>query len=439
MAQFRTTADIVDIVLRKGGELTDGTSQYEADVLEEINTVHQTIINGGNEFGVDMDEAWPWAKAPEPIVLELIPSVEDGSVSVTLGSEAGTFSSAPADSMEGRFLKTETLDDWFKIVQHTAGQTAFELDSNYTGDTNGAAIYRVVKLDYKLEAQKVIINSANNKLDFEETAASELTATLTNGAYTPAELATEIKTQLEVAGASIYTITYDSQLGKYTLASDLAGGGNTFKLLAQSGTNFAQSAYQTLGFDIEDQATAATQTSVYRRNGITRLYEPVTAYQMVSESGNIYSLPEVDFKKEFPFTQLRERTPSHYTTIKHTEDGSMTIRFNGYPADPIRVELDFIEVPIDLKDNEQSLPLLPRSYIQILINGGLFYLLTEKEDDKAQQYFQLAATKLKAMVKQSKRNQLRAGKFFGSVVARREQIDGFRGRRRWAPNSDLQR
>lgn len=439
MAQFRTTADLVDIVLRKGGELTDGTSQYEEDVLEAINTVHQTIINGGNEFGVDMDEAWPWAKAAEPIVIELQPEVKDGSVSMTLGSEVGAFSSAPAESMEGRFLKVETLDDWFKIVTHSAGGTAFEIDSDYTGDTNGAAIFRVVKLDYKLEAQKVIINSENNKLDFEETSASELTATLTGGAYTPSELATEIKTQLDVAGASTYTVTYSDQLGKYTLASDLAGGGNTFKLLAQSGTNFAQSAYQTIGFDIEDQATAASHTSTYRRNGIVRLYEPVTAFQMVNEEGNIYSLPEVEFKKEFPFTQIREGTPSHYTIVKHTEDGSMTIRFNRYPADPTRVELDFIAVPIDLKDNEQSLPLLPRSHIQILIYGGLFYLLTEKEDDKAQQYFQLAATKLKALVKQGKRNQLRAGKFFGSTVARREQIQGFRSRRRWAPNGDLQR
>jgi len=102
----------------------------------------------------------------------------------------------------------------------------------------------------------------NDDIDFEETAASELTATLTAGTYTADELATEIKTQLDVAGASTYTVTYSDSTNKFTLASDRAGGGNTFKLLWNTGTNSVTTVGGTIGFDTSaDDADAASHTA----------------------------------------------------------------------------------------------------------------------------------------------------------------------------------
>ena len=108
----------------------------------------------------------------------------------------------------------------------------------------------------------VIELGVNDKIDFEETAAAELTATLTAGTYSADTLAAEIEIQLEAAGASDYTISYSDITNKFTLASDRLGGGNTFKILWLSGTNTATSVGTTIGFDITgDDADAASHVA----------------------------------------------------------------------------------------------------------------------------------------------------------------------------------
>ena len=96
----------------------------------------------------------------------------------------------------------------------------------------------------------LIVLNGNDDIDFEETGAAELTATLTPGEYNADELCAEIKTQLEVAGASTYTITYSDITNEFTLASNRAGGGGTFKLLWATGTNTATSVGTDIGFDV---------------------------------------------------------------------------------------------------------------------------------------------------------------------------------------------
>jgi len=101
----------------------------------------------------------------------------------------------------------------------------------------------------------------NDDIDFEETPAAELTATLTQAEYNADELCTEIKTQLEAAGASTYTVTYSDTTNKFTLASNRAGGGGTFKLLWLTGSSVGK-AGDTIGFDMTaDDADAASHTA----------------------------------------------------------------------------------------------------------------------------------------------------------------------------------
>lgn len=87
------------------------------------------------------------------------------------------------------------------------------------------------------------IDQTNNKIDFAE-GGPQLTATLTSGIYTPTELAVEIKTQLDVAGAKTYTVTFSRTTRKFTIAAD-AG---TYDILISTGTNALVSPYDLLGF-----------------------------------------------------------------------------------------------------------------------------------------------------------------------------------------------
>ena len=114
----------------------------------------------------------------------------------------------------------------------------------------------------------LIVTGANDKIDFEETVAAELTATLTAGERNADELCAEIKTRLDTApgAASTYTVTYSDATNKFTIASNRAGGGGTFKMLWATGTNAATSVGTTAGFNvIMDKADAASHVADYVR------------------------------------------------------------------------------------------------------------------------------------------------------------------------------
>lgn len=87
------------------------------------------------------------------------------------------------------------------------------------------------------------IDLENYKIDFDE-GSGELTAELTVGTYSPAGLATEIKTQLDAVGTKTYTVTFNRSSRFFTIACD----SGTFDILIDTGTNKSLSPYDLLGF-----------------------------------------------------------------------------------------------------------------------------------------------------------------------------------------------
>lgn len=433
MAQFRTSADIIDAALRNSGEVTNGNSPYETQALDFINRVHFSLVAGGTialgkDSTVEIDETWPWAKAKRPLVLELQPKVNTGSVSLTLGSEAGTFSSAPSVSVAGWYLRVPGREGLFRIASHTASATAFEFDGVYPDETGGTLTFEVFKLDYDLTPEYLVIDSSNNKIDFKKTSAgSELTATLTAGSYTPSALATHVATQMTTA-ASGPTITgvYSAITKKFTLTSDGAGSTTILPLFA-SGTNQLQSAHKLLGYDDTDSAASLTQTSAYILGGISRLIEPIKIHD--GSDRLIFGIDAESFTRDFPFSCMEEGTADRFCLISEEADGSFKIRLNRYPLEKTRVEVDYVPVPRDLKDSSGSIPLVPRKHVDVLEDAATFYIMLLKNDDRAQVYVQLAQGKLKAMIAQHRGSQVRSGEHFGQIISRRDNFYSPRRRR----------
>lgn len=423
MAQFRTTAELVSRILKRCGEPTNGNSSYTTDVVEYLTKVHNVVIAGGSIFDTEVDEAWNWAKSETPIVFNFETPYETGTVSLTEGSEAGTFSSAPSASLEGWFLKVGTDAEIYRIVSHTAGASAFELDTDYLGATASAGTFIAYKLDYTLEQRLLYVTAANNKIDFKEvggTGAGTYAVTLTSGAYTPSELATEVKTQLDSVGDDTWTVSYSSQTKKFTLLSNLNGGGTSVELLGATGTSAANSALPLLGFDDLDYTGAATYSSNYPIAAISRLIEPFLLHGSAQENPHIVGLDPLTFMKDFPFTGIGEGTPTHFTKIKEDREGRITVRFNAYPAEAQKVEVGWIPAPRDLQNNSVSYPKVPRKFIDILEYGASYFLLLDKEDDKANLYAGLAKAQLQAMQKQNRTEQFRFGEDFARIVPRRD-------------------
>lgn len=433
MAQFRTTADLVDKVLQNGGEVTSGSSSYESQVLEWLNRVHMAIVAGGTislgrDTTVEIDEVWPWARSARPLLLELQPKYETGTITLTQGSEAGTFSSGPASSLAGWYLQVTGREEWLRIASHTAGATAFELDGAYPDDSGSGLNYTAVKFDYDLIPDYIVIDSSNNKMQFQKVSGTTLTATLTAGTYTPSDLISHVATQMTTAaGGPTITGSYSATTRKFTLTSDLAGATSFY--IVGNGDQSDFSAHKILGYDDEtSSASAASHTSTYVLGGLARIVEPMKIHKGSSLEGNVYGIDPESFQRDYPFTRVTEGFPDRFSIIREKSDGTLTVRFNRYPKEKTRIEVEKIDVPHDLKDNSASIPLLPRKHVDVLEDAATFYLMVLKSDDRASVYANLAQGKLKAMVSQHRGAQVRSGKNFGQIVSRPDLIDTGRKR-----------
>lgn len=427
MAQFRSTADILDLALQNAGEVTNGNSPYETQALNYLNRVHFAIVAGGTipigtSATVEIDEVWPWSKSKSPMLIELQPKYDTGTISLTQGSEAGTLSTASASSLQGYHLRIDGRNEWFKIASHTAAGTAIELDGIYPDETGTALTFEAVKLDYDLVPSYIVVNSTNNKFQFQKLAGSTLTATLTSGTYSLADLATHLGTvATTAAGGPTITASYSAITRKFSVTSNLAGA--TAFYIVGNGDQSEFSIHKDLGFDDDtSSASAATQTGTYILGGISRLVEPFKIHK--SNDGGIYGVDAETFQRNYPFNSISEGTPDRFSVVGEGSNGTYTVRFNKYVHEKTRVEVDYVPVPRDLKDNSSSIPLVPRKHSDVLEDAATFYIMMNKSDDRMQHYAGLVQGKLKAMISQHRGALLRSGKNFGQIIPRLDQVGG---------------
>jgi hypothetical protein len=153
MSVAQSTASIIRQALGFAGEVDTGNSEYHARCTPWINKLHEDVLSGSSMFDVDVGQPFPWARAENPKTLILKTCYTDGGVTLTNGSDAGTFSSAPSSSLGSfvdRFLKLDSSPDYYKIIAHTAGSASFTLDSVWADDSVSVASFSAIPLIYDL-------------------------------------------------------------------------------------------------------------------------------------------------------------------------------------------------------------------------------------------------------------------------------------------------
>ncbi len=425
MSQFRTTADILDEALERAGESSGGNSPYETSVLKFANKVHHAIIGGGNLLSLKVDEVWTWARARYPFALDLKPAYITGTVSMVEGDVNFTFSDAPTSSLEGWFIQVTNKPTVYRIMEHTASALVGVLDSAFVDD--GAAYsFRAFKLDYDLVPAYLYVDSNTDKVDFVETGSTQISATLTHGSYTPAQLIAHVATKLSAAGTCAYSGSYDSVLGTMTLTSDLAGG-KIFTLLGATGTNRRRSALPSLGYDRLDLSSSVADSTgsyvgKYVVNGISRLIEPFKVFMGQSCEPHITSTDLYNMEQDSPLAYTQEKIPDRFAKISEAADGTYVVRFNAYPAQRMKVLVEWIPVPIDLQDNASSVPLIPRKDLECLISGAAMFIAFEKSDDKFSAHMGMAKAQLEAMEKKNRSELFRTGPNFAQIITRPDMV-----------------
>lgn len=311
MANWRTTADLMDAVLHRCGEVTNGTSTYEPNALQYLNSVYRSIIAGGNEFDVDCGEPWIWAQATEPQLLKLVEPFAEGSVVLAQGSVTAALSDPPSYSLEGYFLSVDGFPEWYRITAHIAGQPTLTLDQEWLGASTTSASFRAVRTDYELAIP------------------------------------------------------------------------------------------------------------------VTRLVGPLMCYRDnlsvlgQAERGQIYEIDANTMSRKFPRMLLQAGVPDKFCVIAQDTDGRITVRFNSFPLEAMRVEVPYISVVPDLTDSQDSIPLLPIGFRELLVYGASYYLMKDKNDNRAETEFQLAQRKLQALIAHNRKSLSLAGSSYGRLIPRR--------------------
>lgn len=423
MAQFRTTADLKLEVLEKSGEVINGNSSYDSSVILYLNKAHQAIIGGGSIFSLKVDEPWAWAKSRHPIILELEAPFQTGNATVTTGERGVVLSAPPSTSLEGWHFKATGDRNTYKITEHTAASPNISLDANYVGGS-GIKSFKIFKIDYEISPKFLVIDSYNDKLNFIETGTTELTITLVHGSYTPAELATHVASLLNshVGTVNTYSGAFDPILKIFSFVSNLSGMGTVFKMLGATGTNKLRTALPVLGFDTLDYTGAASYISTYQVGNVSRLIEPFKSFQRCADPF-IYGSDPQDMENKFPLADIREQVPTHFTKIFEDSNGNITVRFNTYAMNAMKIEIDWIPVPHDLQNNAASIPRIPRKDIDVLIHAACMFILYDKNSPKFQVMLDITRSALEAMEKKNRSEMFRVGQYFGQIVPRQDYVN----------------
>jgi hypothetical protein len=410
MSQFRTTADVLDEILREAGEVTNGNSPFETVALTAANHVQQAIIAGGNIVNLTVDEPWVWARSRFPITLELAAPVT-ASFTGTADSTNITFASAPTASVEGWHIQLNGKKTVYKIMNHTAGATNAQLDSGLIETAGGTS--RIFKLDYEIMPSYFYVDNSNDRLNFQETAATTKTASLTHGTYTAATLLSHVFGQMSAAGTGTVAFggTFDSVSHLFNVTASVS-----FKLMGATGAQHRRSALPTLGFDVLDHTGAQTYTGTYVPNSVSRLIEPFKVHSTSQQF--IYSTDPIRLQQEYPMAYTKEAIPTRFARLMGDRDGAVTVRFNSYPKEKTKIQVDWIARAIDLQDNTASVVMFPREDLKTFIYAAAAQILYEKEDTKFETTLKLAGAGLEAMKLKNRALLNRTGENFAQISPR---------------------
>jgi hypothetical protein len=431
MANYQTALDLKNAVLSICGELTDGSSGYDSDALTYLNLAYKGVLSGGNIYGIDVADPWSWALAKRPIVITLQPAIQSVAATTTQYSNNITFDSTPLDptgapiSVAGWWINFNNRDEWFRIVQHAVGGLSAQIDVGYTEQALISASTVMVKLDYDLVDDSILIDQYNAVIDFSEVSGGALVATLTQGIYSPVAFANMAAAAMQAAGTQTYSGSWSKLTRLFTWTSS-----NTFNLLNASGVNTSVNASAEMGLDMLDYTGATSYQAAYPLNAIQRLTAPAVCYRQTSyyplngwsspkDEGKIFELSFNAFVREYPLRYMRSMVPNRFCVTESSDTGIVSVRFNTYLFDnPTKVEMNYIPIQRNLQANDSSLPVLPEAHRKYLVDAAAGMLLHDKSDNRRTEREQLAKAGLQALQHTNRKDLSLAGNNYGKLIPR---------------------
>jgi hypothetical protein len=374
-------------VLFRAGELTDGTSPYDSKALEYINQIYRSVLAGGNEFEVELGQPWVWARALQPATIVLKPKYSTGTVTVSNGATGATLSVASIESMAGQWFKVVGRPEVFRITAHSAGNIGLTLDTPYTDESGSGLSFEIYRIEYDLPGKI-------------ERLIGPMMVDRQQMLQAPMDGLINAVDSLNMAEA--YPIKYipEEIPQQFTQIQKTSSGGIRVKFNASVGSETRVS------FDY-----------------IPKFNSLVTA-TVVTVAGNMFSLNDHGLKNNdeviFDRTSGNINKDTSYYVINATQNTFMVAYSPGSSNVPLAVGVTYV---VD------SIPVIPEPFRLILDYGASFYLLTDKNDERADSYAALCKAKMLAMISANDRELSQSsGGRVGQMIPR---LDMYSGPRRY--------
>lgn len=223
------------------------------------NTVVASRIKAGiNDICKIQWNNYPWSFRRRDYSFVTVPEVSTGTVSVTSGSRALTFSSAVLTSgvHDGAWFNVPSLspDNWYKIRVVNSTTTA-TLEVPFQGSNNATASYKIIKTDYLLppeinDLSGLSLETEGNKFDLLDYASqSQYRPVLTSSGF-PRQAAIF---KADFNGSTYSTGTVSGSLNTRTLT----GVGTSWLANVKEGDSFSDGteSYRVYSVDSDTQIT----------------------------------------------------------------------------------------------------------------------------------------------------------------------------------------
>lgn len=392
MSKFETFLDLKIAALQRAGELTNGTSDYDTIVEEQIGNLFRSLYAGSNEFNVDLGEPWEWAKAPSPGVLTLIPPFASGTISLTQDSASATLSTAPTGlgSLKNHYLVIDNRSTVYRISAHTANATALTLDQIYLEDTGATLSFKIIKLDYDLTSgiERLIGPMRCYKAAANDDPTGEI--------------------------SSLDLVAFERRHSRARLKS---GAPENFAIVAESNgvMTVRMSHYQ-----YEDKLRVEYDYIPIAPNLITQSYvnaDVTTGTDLLTIANHGFvSGQQVKLTTAGTLPTGLALDTVYYIISPTTNTFKISTTLDGLAVDITGTSgaaADIHKISV--------IPTVPHSHRKTLFYGATHFVMVDKSDSRADYYMRLTQAGLQAVVSASRKSKQHTSKNRGKLIARPEQ------------------
>lgn len=117
--------------------------------------------------------------------------------------------------------------------------------------------------------------------------------------------------------------------------------------------------------------------------------DKLRAYAWNNEGYWISMVDSRELFDKWPLLKAREANPQAAAILAQSAAGNLTLQFSHAPSKYQRVELWYVPVPTDLTVSGVD-PIMPKHHRTLLVHLAAFYHLQKRDDDRAQEHFNVA-------------------------------------------------